>query len=74
LLDEVDAALDDANVLRLADLIRNMSKTVQFILITHNPLTMDVAQELVGVTMQEPGVSRVVSVNMAAALAMVNKE
>ncbi len=74
LLDEVDAALDDANVLRLADLIRNMSKTVQFILITHNPLTMDVAKELVGVTMQEPGVSRVVSVNMAAALAMVNKE
>lgn len=74
LLDEVDAALDDANVQRLANLIHDMSSTVQFILITHNPLTMDVAQELVGVTMQEPGVSRVVSVNMETALAMVNKE
>jgi chromosome segregation protein len=76
LLDEVDAALDDANVIRLANLIKEMSNTVQFILITHNPLTMDVADELVGVTMQEPGVSRVVSVNMAMALAlaMVNKE
>jgi chromosome segregation protein len=74
LLDEVDAALDDANVQRLANLIKNMSNTVQFILITHNPLTMDVAMELVGVTMQEPGVSRVVSVNMETALAMVNKE
>ncbi|NBX84010.1 MAG: chromosome segregation protein SMC [Gammaproteobacteria bacterium] len=74
LLDEVDAALDDANVQRLANLIRNMSNTVQFVLITHNPLTMDVAMALVGVTMQEPGVSRVVSVNMETALAMVNKE
>ena len=74
LLDEVDAALDDANVLRLATLIKNMSQTVQFILITHNPLSMDVAQELIGVTMQEPGISRVVAVNMAMALAMVNKE
>lgn len=74
LLDEVDAALDDANVQRLANLIQSMSDTVQFILITHNPLTMDVAKELVGVTMQEPGVSRVVSVNMETALAMVNKE
>ena len=46
LLDEVDAALDDANVQRLANLIQSMSDTVQFILITHNPLTMDVAKEL----------------------------
>ncbi len=74
LLDEVDAALDDANVVRLARLIKNMSNTVQFVLITHNPLTMDVADEWIGVTMQEPGISRVVSVNMAMALAMVNKE
>lgn len=74
LLDEVDAALDDANVLRLAGLVKVMSNTVQFILITHNPLTMNVAEELVGVTMQEPGVSRVVSVSMAKALEMVNKE
>lgn len=74
LLDEVDAALDDANVVRLACLIKSMSNTVQFVLITHNPLTMDVADEWIGVTMQEPGVSRVVSVNMAMALAMVNKE
>ncbi len=74
LLDEVDAALDDANVQRLANLIDKLSSSVQFILITHNPLTMDVADELIGVTMQEPGVSRVVTVNMATALDMVNKE
>lgn len=74
LLDEVDAALDDANAQRLGNLIHKLSSTVQFVLITHNPLTMDVADELIGVTMQEPGVSRVVSVNMAMALEMVNKE
>lgn len=74
LLDEVDAALDDANVQRLAGLIDKLSSSVQFLLITHNPLTMEVADELIGVTMQEPGVSRVVSVNMARALEMVNKE
>ena len=74
LLDEVDAALDDANVLRLANLIDKLSCKVQFILITHNPLTMDVVHELIGVTMQEPGVSRVVTVNMATALDMINKE
>jgi len=74
LLDEVDAALDDANVLRLASVVKKLSETVQFVLITHNPLTMDAADDLVGVTMQEPGVSRVVSVNMAMALKMVNKE
>lgn len=74
LLDEVDAALDDANVQRLASLVRKLSETVQFVLITHNPLTMDAADDLVGVTMQEAGVSRVVSVNMAMALEMVNKE
>ncbi|NDH08461.1 MAG: hypothetical protein EBY16_02360 [Gammaproteobacteria bacterium] len=74
LLDEVDAALDDANVQRLANVIKTLSETVQFVLITHNPLTMDAADDLVGVTMQEPGVSRVVSVNMAMALEMVNKE
>lgn len=74
LLDEVDAALDDANAQRLGSLIQKLSNTVQFVLITHNPLTMDVADELIGVTMQEPGVSRVVSVNMAMALEMVNKE
>lgn len=74
LLDEVDAALDDANVQRLVSLIKALSNTVQFVLITHNPLTMDAAEELIGVTMQEPGVSRVVSVNMTKALALVNKE
>ena len=74
LLDEVDAALDDANVLRLSSLVKKLSEKVQFVLITHNPLTMDAADDLVGVTMQEPGVSRVVSVNMAMALEMVNKE
>ncbi|MCZ6618953.1 MAG: chromosome segregation protein SMC [Gammaproteobacteria bacterium] len=70
LLDEVDAPLDDTNVLRFADLIKEMSTDVQFVLITHNKLTMEMADHLMGVTMSEPGVSRLVSVDVEEAAAM----
>ena len=70
LLDEVDAALDDNNVIRVAQLIREMSDAVQFIVVTHNKLTMEMADHLIGVTMSEPGVSRLVSVDIEAAAAM----
>ncbi|VFM96781.1 MAG: chromosome segregation protein [Candidatus Kentron sp. G] len=64
LLDEVDAPLDDANVYRFRDLVKEMSRRVQFVLITHNKNTMEIAHQLVGVTMSEPGVSRLVSVDI----------
>ncbi len=70
ILDEIDAALDDANVGRVADLIREMSEGVQFVFITHNKLTMEMADQLIGVTMSEPGVSRLVSVDIEEAAAM----
>jgi len=65
LLDEVDAPLDDANVFRFNDLVREMAKRSQIIVVTHNKHTMEVAQKLYGVTMQEKGVSKMVSVNLA---------
>ena len=61
LLDEVDAVLDDANVVRFATLVEEMSQETQFIIITHNKRTMQVAQSVLGVTMREPGVSQLVS-------------
>lgn len=64
LLDEVDAPLDDANINRFLDLIKDFSKTSQFILITHNKKTMETAQTLYGITMETPGVSKVVSVRL----------
>jgi chromosome segregation protein len=64
MLDEVDAPLDDANVGRYANLVKEMSSNVQFIFITHNKLTMEMANQLLGVTMHEPGVSRIVSVDI----------
>ena len=70
LLDEVDASLDDSNVVRFADLIHDMSEDVQFIVITHNKLTMEMADHLMGVTMVEAGVSRLVSVDVEEAAAM----
>ncbi|MGE0624668.1 MAG: chromosome segregation protein SMC [Pseudomonadales bacterium] len=70
MLDEVDAPLDDANVMRFAELIRDMSRDVQFVIITHNKLTMEMADQLLGVTMNEPGVSRLVSVDVEEAAAM----
>tara|TARA_B100000575_G_C23100090_1_gene634691 strand:- start:602 stop:1642 length:1041 start_codon:yes stop_codon:yes gene_type:complete len=73
LLDEVDAPLDDANVGRYANLVAEMSANVQFIFITHNKITMEVANQLLGVTMHEAGVSRIVAVDIdeAAELAAV---
>ena len=70
ILDEIDAPLDDNNVGRVADLIREMSQGVQFVVITHNKLTMEMADYLIGVTMSEPGVSRLVSVDIEEAAAM----
>ena len=64
MLDEVDAPLDDANVGRYANLVKEMSATVQFIFITHNKITMEMANQLLGVTMHEPGVSRIVAVDI----------
>lgn len=68
LLDEVDAPLDEANVGRFCELVRAMSAQVQFIFITHNKVTMELAQQLTGVTMQEPGVSRLVAVDVERAV------
>ncbi|WP_110427598.1 chromosome segregation protein SMC [Glaciecola sp. KUL10] len=70
LLDEVDAPLDDANVGRFCKLVSEMSKTVQFIYITHNKVAMEMATHLTGVTMAEPGVSRMVAVDVEEALAI----
>lgn len=70
MLDEVDAPLDDANVGRFCDIVKEMSQKVQFIFITHNKVTMEMAQQLAGITMNEPGVSRLVSVDIDEALAM----
>ena len=67
MLDEVDAPLDDANVGRYAKMVKEMSSKVQFIYITHNKLSMEVADQLLGVTMHEPGVSRLVSVDVEEA-------
>ena len=70
MLDEVDAPLDDHNVGRFCALVREMSARVQFIVITHNKTTMELAGQLTGVTMSEPGVSRLVAVDVDEAVAM----
>ena len=70
LLDEVDAPLDDANTSRFCNLVKEMSAQTQFLYISHNRLTMEMAEQLVGVTMQEKGVSRVVAVDIKQALEM----
>jgi chromosome segregation protein len=70
LLDEVDAPLDDTNTERLCKLIRKMALNTQFVFISHNKITMELAQQLIGVTMQERGVSKVVSVDIEEALRM----
>lgn len=70
MLDEVDAPLDDANVGRFCNLVREMSDSVQFIYISHNKIAMEMAAQLMGVTMQEPGVSRVVAVDVEDAVKM----
>jgi len=71
MLDEVDAPLDDANVGRFCELVRSMSDQVQFVFITHNKVTMEIADHLIGVTMHEPGCSRLVSVDVEEAARMV---
>ena len=68
MLDEVDAPLDDANVGRYCDMVRKMSEHVQFVFITHNKITMEMANQLTGVTMHEPGVSRLVAVDVDEAV------
>ncbi len=67
MLDEVDAPLDDANVARFCSLVKEMSETVQFVFVTHNKITMEMADQMSGVTMSEPGVSRLVQVDVAEA-------
>jgi chromosome segregation protein len=71
LLDEVDAPLDDANTERYCNLVKAMSDHTQFLFITHNRVTMEMAQHLAGVTMQEQGVSRIVAVDVEEAVGMV---
>lgn len=72
LLDEVDAPLDDTNTERYANLVESMSDQTQFLFISHNKIAMQMAKQLVGVTMQEQGVSRIVAVDMAAAVEMTH--
>jgi len=68
LLDEVDAPLDDSNTGRFCELVKEMSKQTQFLFISHNKIAMEMAQQLIGITMQEQGVSRVVAVDIAEAI------
>ena len=70
LLDEVDAPLDDANIVRYCKIVKEMASKVQFVFITHNKVTMEMARHLTGVTMQEPGVSRLVAVDLDEAVKM----
>jgi chromosome segregation protein len=70
LLDEVDAPLDEANVRRFSQMVEEMSASVQFLYISHNKVTMEIAQQLAGVTMKEPGVSHMVAVDIQEAVAM----
>jgi chromosome segregation protein len=70
LLDEVDAPLDDANTGRFCEMVKRMSAHTQFLYISHNKITMEMADQLIGITMQEKGVSRVVAVDIEQALTM----
>ena len=70
LMDEVDAPLDDSNTERFCNLVRKMSERTQFMFVSHNKITMEMAQQLIGVTMQESGVSRIVEVDIEAAMRM----
>ena len=70
LMDEVDAPLDDSNTERFCSMVRKMSERTQFLFVSHNKITMEMAQQLIGVTMQESGVSRIVEVDVEAAMRM----
>ncbi|WP_028312462.1 chromosome segregation protein SMC [Derxia gummosa] len=74
LLDEVDAPLDDANTERYANMVKKMSSVTQFLFISHNKIAMEMAEQLIGVTMQEQGVSRIVAVDIEAAARMAGAE
>jgi chromosome segregation protein len=74
MLDEVDAPLDDLNVQRFCNLVKEMSSTIQFLFVTHNKLTMEISHQLAGVTMQEPGVSRIVSVDIDTAISLAGAD
>jgi chromosome segregation protein len=73
LLDEVDAPLDDANTERYTKLVKSMGKETQFLFISHNKIAMEMAEQLIGVTMQEQGVSRIVAVDMESAVSMADE-
>jgi chromosome segregation protein len=73
MLDEVDAPLDDSNTERFCDMVKRMSQSTQFLFISHNKITMEMAQQLIGVTMQEQGVSRVVEVDIEEAMRMTEE-
>ncbi len=73
LMDEVDAPLDDSNTERFCAMVKKMSEKTQFLYVSHNKITMEMAQQLIGVTMQESGVSRIVDVDMEAAVPMVEE-
>ena len=72
MLDEVDAPLDDSNTVRFCDMVKRMSVNTQFVFISHNKIAMEMAQQLIGVTMQEQGVSRIVEVDMEEALRLAD--
>ena len=73
LLDEVDAPLDDTNVARFCKIVKEMSGSVQFVVVTHNKTTMELTNQLIGVTMSEPGVSRLVTVDLDEAVALTEE-
>jgi len=73
LLDEVDAPLDDSNTERFCNMVKRMSSNTQFLFISHNKIAMEMAQQLIGVTMQEQGVSRIVAVDMESAASLVGE-
>ena len=74
MLDEVDAPLDDSNTVRFCEMVKRMSVNTQFVFISHNKIAMEMAQQLIGVTMQEQGVSRVVEVDIEEALRLAHEE
>jgi chromosome segregation protein len=74
LLDEVDAPLDDSNTERFAKMVSSMSKQTQFVFISHNKIAMEMAHQLIGVTMQEQGVSRIVAVDMESAARLMGED
>ena len=73
LLDEVDAPLDDTNTERFCELVKKMSANSQFLFISHNKITMEIANQLIGITMQEAGVSRVVAVDIEEAMKLAEE-